>query len=64
MDDISSGWLPGNRMRYSVDMEQVRTRKIHHDIPLAAAWGAAIAATLLVFAAIVFVPISARGHYR
>jgi len=38
-------------------MEQVRTRKIHHDIPLAAAWGAAIAATLLVFAAIVFVPI-------
>jgi hypothetical protein len=38
-------------------MNQVETRKIHHDIPLAAAWGAVAAATLLVFAAIIAVPI-------
>lgn len=38
-------------------MDQVETRKIHHDIPLAAAWGAVIGATLLVFAAVIFVPI-------
>jgi len=38
-------------------MNQVETQKIHTDIPLAAAWGAVIAATLLVFAAIILVPI-------
>lgn len=38
-------------------MNQVQTRKIHVDLSSAAAWGAVAMATLLLFAAIVAIPV-------